>query len=194
MDKNDKKFINFIRNIFNYDEIKSKKNDIESLENQLLKKKLEKNILLSESNNKENQIKTKEEDNKFLKNQLLDINLEKDKLMKRLKDKENQLKLMEEELYNKENQIKIKEEELIEIKNKLLATNKRVENLKVLLEGQKINYESENLLLIEQLNVSQNQVQRMYKEYLENKIYITESRKQIDKAKILFARVLKKLI
>ena len=35
MDKNDKKFINFIRNIFNYDEIESKKNDIESLENQL---------------------------------------------------------------------------------------------------------------------------------------------------------------
>ena len=78
--------------------------------------------------------------------------------------------MKEEELYNKENQIKIKEEELIEIKIKFLATNKRVENLKVLLEGQKINYESENLLLIEQLNVSQNQVQRMYKEYLENKI------------------------
>ena len=159
MDKNNKKFINFLKKIING------------------------NI----------QIQSKDEENKLFKNQLFNINLEKDRLIKELNNKEIEIKNKEKELNNKEIEIKNKEKELKEIKNKLLLSNNRVENLKLLLEGQKINFESENLLLIEQLNISQNQTHKIYKEYLENKVYINETRKQIDKAKMLFARLLKNI-
>ena len=72
----------------------------------------------------------------------------------------------------------------------MLLSNNRVENLKLLLDGQKINFESENLLLIEQLNISQNQTHKIYKEYLRIKFILMKLGKQIDKAKML--KVIKK--